>query len=78
MKAELKGYKSTRGIFHQSNTDKDIKFFVRHWKEGGVFDQLGQLGIGQQGLTEFVFRWNVGISTVYLFGDPFQQDVRPG
>ena len=42
MKAVLKGYKSTRGIFHQSNTDKDIKFFVRHWKEGGVFDQLGQ------------------------------------
>jgi len=42
MKAELKGYKLTRGIFHQSNTDKDIKFFVRHWKEGGVFDQLGQ------------------------------------
>ena len=50
MKAELKGYQSTRGIFHQSNTDKDIKFFVRHWKEGGVFDKLGQWGIGQQGL----------------------------
>jgi len=42
MKAVLKGYKSSRGIFHQSNTDKDIKFFVLHWKEGGVFDQLGQ------------------------------------
>ena len=45
MKAELKGYKSTRGFFRQSNTDKDIKFFVRHWKEGGYLTSLVNKGL---------------------------------